>query len=100
THINGDKLDFRKDNLAIVPWKLHFGRHRKAKNCRSIYKGVKRRSRNSWHARLLGRHLGAFRNEIDAALAYDEAARKQYGLFAALNFPCDGEVSAVRDPAE
>jgi hypothetical protein len=32
-------------------------------------------------------HLGYFDNEIDAVLAYDRAARKYHGKFAALNFP-------------
>jgi hypothetical protein len=32
-------------------------------------------------------HLGYFDNEIDAARAYDQAARKYHRRFATLNFP-------------
>jgi len=32
-------------------------------------------------------HLGYFTNEIQAAKAYDNAARKHHGEFASLNFP-------------
>jgi hypothetical protein len=34
-----------------------------------------------------GIHLGFFKNEIDAAKAYDRAARRYHKHFACLNFP-------------
>jgi AP2 domain len=41
-------------------------------------------------------HLGYFDSEVEAALAYDAAARKHFGEFAAVNFPQLGEQGAVR----
>jgi hypothetical protein len=44
-----------------------------------------------WRARIRvnGRriYLGSFENELDAAKAYDSAAKKHHGQFAAVNFP-------------
>lgn len=54
----------------------------------SQFKGVSK-TRFGWVAHIgLNRrtiHLGSFRTEVDAALAYNEAARKHFGEFARLN---------------
>lgn len=42
------------------------------------------RVRNTFNGKRI--YLGSFENEIDAAKAYDEAAKKYYGDFASLNF--------------
>jgi hypothetical protein len=42
--------------------------------------------------------LGYFETAEQAALAYDRAARKEYGRLAALNFPLDGERRVVPSP--
>jgi hypothetical protein len=99
-HINGDGLDNRRSNLRICT---------RAENCRnrrkqrrptaSIYKGVQRCKPARWRAviRACGvqRHLGTFRDEVEAAKAYDLAARKFHGSFACVNFPLPGESGAL-----
>jgi predicted GIY-YIG superfamily endonuclease len=63
----------------------------KHKNTTSKYKGVSWFKRDecwrSWiHYNGKQQHLGYFHLEIDAANAYDEAAKKYFGEFANLNF--------------
>jgi hypothetical protein len=63
-----------------------------SKSCSSKYKGIHWFKRyRKWSATIRFENkrifLGYFQNEIDAALAYDEAARKFHKEFACLNFP-------------
>jgi hypothetical protein len=57
----------------------------------SRFRGTYRCQKTKWAAHIKYRHksiwLGTFVNEIDAAKAYDKAARKYFGRFARLNFP-------------
>ena len=58
----------------------------------SKYKGFHWNKRNKkWAAQITcdhkRHHLGYFVDEIDAAKAYDKAARKYHGEFAQPNFP-------------
>lgn len=62
-------------------------------NQRINYRGVRQRTWGKWVAEIRepnrGKRLwlGTYSNAIDAALAYDEAARSMYGLKARLNLP-------------
>lgn len=62
------------------------------KNKKRRYRGVGRQNRSRrYYARITYRNrqieLGAFSTAKEAALAYDDAARKIYGDDAVLNFP-------------
>lgn len=91
-HKNEDSLDNRIDNLRLATYSQNGCNSRIDKSkTSSRYRGVRfiKKSRK-WAAniRIDGKKLwlGSFTKEIDAALAYDAAARKYHGEFARLNF--------------
>lgn len=92
-HINGDPLDNRTSNLRIAT-KSQNGANRGADRRRmgtsSKHKGVSwRKHRNCWGAYIhvdgKTRYLGSFKDEDDAARAYNLAARETWGPYARLN---------------
>lgn len=104
-HIDGNPLNNQRANLRITD---RLGNSRNRRALRSVshgFKGIYQIHNGRWAARINagelksdGRHrkihLGYFDTAEEAARAYDEAARKHFGEFAALNFPNAGEVAA------
>lgn len=98
-HRNGNGLDNRRANLRSATNQQNHRNRRKIIST-SRFKGVSWHSQNGrWCAQLtVDRRrywLGYHGEEGAAARAYDEAAREQFGEFAALNFPLPGERSAL-----
>ena len=91
-HINHIGLDNRRTNLRLATRRQNmYNRRKLRKNTTSLFKGVYWRSDTKcWRANITvdGKRirLGQFNSQIDAAKAYDDAARKHHGQFAVLNF--------------
>lgn len=89
-HINGNKLDNRRENLRICKRRENL-RNRTSYSNSNNYKGVEGRKGKCYRAVLtldgLFLYTKSFDTEIEAARAYDKLASKLYGAFAKLNFP-------------
>lgn len=85
-HINGNKLDNRKENLRICT-----PASSSRNTCSSKgYKGVFQNKRNGrWTAQITKNykcfHLGMYSTAEEAALAYNKAAKKMHGKYAYKN---------------
>jgi len=90
-HINNIPHDNRRSNLRLATTTEN-SRNKRSRGGVSKYKGVVYRAHKKlWVARIsVNRkriYIKSCKSEIDAAKAYDEAAKKYYGEFAYLNFP-------------
>ena len=87
-HINGNRLDNRRQNLRIAS--LLQNNKNKRSIAKSGYKNVYPVPHGKrWYAKIMVDrnriHLGTFATKIEAARAYNEAAQKYHGEFACLN---------------
>ncbi len=87
-HINGDGLDNRRCNLRWATAAQNQANQRRTRGS-SVFKGVGWH-KGKWQARIrvnqVRRSLGRFYSEVEAAKAYDAAAVRAWGEFAATNF--------------
>lgn len=88
-HINGDKLDNRRCNLRITTRQQN-SLNARGKGGTSQFKGVAwDKANQKWMANIMinGRNhrIGRFRDELEAARAYNDAARELHGEYARLN---------------
>jgi hypothetical protein len=92
-HVNRNSLDNRKENLRPATQKQNvWNRKFTRKGGKTRYNGIRwDKNKEKWQVRLTinGRRksFGYYADEIEAAKAYDRAAKKYRGEFAVLNFP-------------
>jgi hypothetical protein len=89
-HKNRNKLDNRKENLRKCTHQENMRNMSRHKDGSSLYKGVSWcKCMSKWEVYINSggkrSRLGYFKDEKEAALAYNEAAKKYFGEFACLN---------------
>ena len=91
-HSNHDGLDNRRSNIRIATPKDNASNRTAKLGKGSKFLGVCwHKGCGKWQVRISvgnkGTHIGMFACEVEAAKAYDAAARAHHGEFANLNFP-------------
>lgn len=89
-HIDGDSLNNRRNNLRLVTHQENMWNRKPVTGSSSKFKGVSWQTATQyWKAYIKINekqvHLGCFWDEVDAAIAYNKAAKALHGEFAKLN---------------
>ena len=96
-HIDGDPLNNKINNLRLC----NKQQNRANSKTKKLYKGVVKtfRKNHPWKAQIKCNdklvHLGVFKTEIEAARAYDVAAKEFFGEFASPNFKDNNNVNIL-----
>lgn len=90
-HLNHDALDNRRSNMRVCTYSQNAMNQRSARKSSSKYLGVSwDKGAKKWKASILiqgkKKNLGRFKEEDDAARAFDTAARLHFGEYANPNF--------------
>lgn len=90
-HASGDRLDNRRVNLRPCTHAENQRNQGPSSRNASGYKGVSLYKRDGTYRASIAahgrrRHLGYYSNPVEAARAYDAAARELHGEFARTNF--------------
>lgn len=82
-HINGNKLDNRKDNLRICTQSDNTKNHVIGKNNTSGYSGIiYNKDNKNWRVRIGDKEIGSFFNFEDAMIARKDAEEKYFGEYS------------------
>jgi hypothetical protein len=89
-HINGNRTDNRRCNLRLATSSQNNSNRAPRAGCVSEYKGVRWDNvQKKWYVKIAInrqiKHIGYFRDEKKAAIAYNEAAKQYHGEYAWLN---------------
>lgn len=90
-HIDGNPLNNRRSNLRVCTQQENTMNKRGSKSSSSKFKGVSWLKRDKrWYACINKNYktyaIGYFKNEVDAAKAYDKKAIELFGQFAKTNY--------------